>query len=196
VAARLAKGDVTEQNLNAASRWYQRSASQGFAMAQYRLGTLYERGLGVKVDLARAQIWYRRAAQQGNLKAMHNLAVLSAGGNGRTADYTAAVQWFLQAAARGLADSQYNLAMLYQSGLGVPHDMKQAHKWLVLASKSGDVEAKRHLMNLSAQLNKTDRVEAENMARSWRAKASDPMVNDARVAGRAWQRSAHRAARG
>ena len=196
VAARLAKGDVTEQNLNAAAHWYQRSASQGFAMAQYRLGTLYERGLGVKADLARAQIWYRRAAQQGNVKAMHNLAVLSAGGNGRTADYTAAVQWFLQAAARGLADSQYNLAMLYQSGLGVPHDMKQAHKWLVLASKSGDVEAKRHLMNLSAQLNKTDRVEAENLARSWRAKASDPMVNDARVAGRAWQRSAHRAARG
>jgi len=196
VAARLAKGDVTEQNLNAASRWYQRSASQGFAMAQYRLGTLYERGLGVKVDLARAQIWYRRAAQQGNLKAMHNLAVLSAGGNGRKADYTAAVQWFLQAAARGLADSQYNIAMLYESGLGVPHDMKQAYKWLVLASKSGDVEAKRHLKNLSAQLNKTDRVEAENLARSWRAKASDPMVNDARVAGRAWQRSAHRAARG
>jgi localization factor PodJL len=196
VAARLAKGDVTEQNLNAASRWYQRSASQGFAMAQYRLGTLYERGLGVKADLARAQIWYRRAAQQGNLKAMHNLAVLSAGGNGRTADYTAAVQWFLQAAARGLADSQYNIAMLYESGLGVPHDMKQAYKWLVLASKSGDVEAKRHLKNLSAQLNKTDRAEAEKLAGSWRAKASDPMVNDAQVAGRAWQRSAQRAARG
>ncbi len=196
VAARLAKGDVTEQNLNAASRWYQRSASKGFAMAQYRLGTLYERGLGVKADLARAQIWYRRAAQQGNLKAMHNLAVLSAGGNGRTADYTAAVQWFLQAAARGLTDSQYNLAMLYESGLGIPHDMKQAYKWLVLASKSGDVEAKRHLKILSAQLNKTDRAEAEKLARSWRAKASDPMVNDARVAGRAWQRSAQRAARG
>ena len=196
VAARLAKGDVTEQNLNAAARWYQRSASQGFAMAQYRLGTLYERGLGVKADLARAQIWYRRAAQQGNLKAMHNLAVLSAGGEGRTADYTAAVQWFLQAAARGLADSQYNLAMLYESGLGVPHDMKQAYKWLVLASKSGDVEAKRHLKILSAQLNKTDRAEAEKLARSWRAKASDPMVNDARVAGRAWQHSAQRAARG
>ena len=64
------------------------------------------------------------------------------------------------------------------------------------AFRYGDVEAKRHLKNLSAQLNKTDRVEAENLARSWRAKASDPMVNDARVAGRAWQRSAHRAARG
>lgn len=196
VAARLAKGDVTEQNLNAAARWYQRSASQGFAMAQYRLGTLYERGLGVKADLARAQIWYRRAAQQGNLKAMHNLAVLRAGGEGRTADYTAAVQWFLQAAERGLADSQYNLAMLYESGLGVPHDIKQAYKWLVLASKSGDVEAKRHLKILGAQLNKTDRAEAQKLARSWRAKASDPMANDARVAGRAWQNGGRRAARG
>ena len=42
-------------------------------MAQFRLGTLYERGVGVKTDLARAKIWYSRAAEQGNVKAMHNL---------------------------------------------------------------------------------------------------------------------------
>ncbi len=196
VASRLAKGDVTEQNLKAAVLWYQRSASQGFALAQYRLGTLYERGLGVKADIARAQIWYRRAAQQGNLKAMHNLAVLSAGGERRTADYTSAAQWFLQASERGLADSQYNLAMLYESGLGVPHDAKEAYKWLVLASKSGDEEAKRHLKTLRTQLSKRDRAEAEKLARRWRAKASDPMANDAGVAGQAWQYSAQRASRG
>ena len=188
VAARLAKGDVTDQNLEAAAGWYHRSASQGFAMAQYRLGTLYERGLGVKMDLARAQIWYRRAAQQGNLKAMHNLAVLSAGREGRTPDYAAAAQWFSQAAERGLADSQYNLAMLYESGLGVPYDLKQAYKWLVLASKSGDLGAERRRKNLKTKLSRTDRAEAENLARSWRAKASNPMFNDARVAGQAWQR--------
>ena len=47
-------------------------------MAQFRLGTLYERGLGVKVDAQRAKVWYERAAAQGNVKAMHNLAVLAA----------------------------------------------------------------------------------------------------------------------
>ena len=196
VAARLAKGDVTEQNLEAAARWYNRSASQGFAMAQYRLGTLYERGLGVKADLARAKIWYRRAAQQGNLKAMHNLAVLSASREGRTVDYAAAAQWFSQAAERGLADSQYNLAMLYESGLGVPQDLKQAYKWFLLASKSGDAEAERRRKVLTARLSVADRAQAEKLARSWRAKASDPMLNDARVAGQAWQHSAHRASRG
>jgi len=192
VGALLAKGDVTDQNLEAAARWYHRSASQGFAMAQYRLATLYERGLGVKADLARAQVWYGRAAQQGNLKAMHNLAVLSIGRQGRTADYTIAAQWFSQAAEHGLADSQYNLGVLYESGLGVRRDLKQAYKWMLLAAKAGDKQTERRSKTLSAKLSKKDRAEAEKLADRWRAKAADPMLNDARVAGQAWHRSAAR----
>ena len=192
VGARFAKGDVTDQNLEAAARWYQRAASQGFAMAQYRLATLYERGLGVEADLARAQVWYGRAARQGNLKAMHNLAVLSIGGQGRTADYTVAAQWFSQAAEHGLADSQYNIGVLYESGLGVRRDLKQAYKWMLLASKAGDKQTERRRKTLSAKLSKKDRAEAEKLADRWRAKVTDPMFNDARVAGQAWQRSAAR----
>jgi TPR repeat protein len=70
VAVRLAqgKGD-TDQDLKEAAQWYQRAATSGFAMAQFRLGTLYERGVGVTTDIARAQVWYGRAAEQGNVKA-------------------------------------------------------------------------------------------------------------------------------
>ena len=50
VGARFAEGKGPSQDFKAAARWYQRSASRGFAQAQYRLGTLYERGLGVPAD--------------------------------------------------------------------------------------------------------------------------------------------------
>ena len=94
VAVRLAegKGD-TDQDLKEAAQWYQRAATSGFAMAQFRLGTLYERGVGVTTDSARAQVWYSRAAEQGNVKAMHNLAVLIAAGSGKP-DYATAARWF------------------------------------------------------------------------------------------------------
>ena len=171
-----------------AAQWYQRSSASGFAMSQFRLGTMYERGAGVAKDLARAKIWYSRAADQGNVKAMHNLAVLIASRGGPEPDYATAVKLFSEAAAHGLADSQYNLAMLYENGLGVPKDAKQAYKWLVLAAKSGDADAKKHRDALKATLNATDVGEATAEADTWQVKRSNPMANDSHVAGQAWTR--------
>ena len=49
----MAEGKGTTQNFKDAAKWYQRSAAKGFVQAQYRLGTLDERGLGLKADQAR-----------------------------------------------------------------------------------------------------------------------------------------------
>ena len=58
-----------------AAKWLERAAEQGQAVAQYRLGAVYERGQGVPANPATATHWYQLAANQGNRKAMHNLAV-------------------------------------------------------------------------------------------------------------------------
>lgn len=49
------------------------AAAEGDAEAQYRLGTFYSRGVGVKKDTAEAMKWYRRAASRGHAKARENL---------------------------------------------------------------------------------------------------------------------------
>jgi localization factor PodJL len=189
VAARLAEGKgSTEQDIKEAMRWYERSAASGFAMAQFRLGTLYERGLGVKADIERAKVWYTRAAEQGNVKAMHNLAVIIASRSGDKADYNLAAKWFQEAAARGLADSQFNLAVLYENGLGVGKDEKEAYKWLILASRSGDKESTARRDALKARMKPDDVKAAEALAARWSAKFTDPIANDFRTAGQAWRR--------
>jgi localization factor PodJL len=185
VASRLADEKNENKDMKEALEWYQRSASSGFAIAQFRLGAIYERGLGVKRDLARAEVWYTRAAEQGNVKAMHNLAVLIASQSG--ADYTKAAKWFGEAAARGLPDSQFNLAVLYENGLGVKKDLTEAYKWLLLAARSGDSESKTHRDAVKKQLSAADRVSAEGMAEKWRITPSNPVANDFRAAGQAWQ---------
>jgi localization factor PodJL len=196
VAVRLAEGKGTEQRLKEAAEWYQRSAASGFAMAHFRLGTLYERGIGVKRSLARAQVWYTRAAEQGNVKAMHNLAGLIAGSGGPAPDYSTAAKWFAEAAERGLSDSQYNLAVLYENGLGVAKDVKAAYKWLVLAAQSGDGEATTRRDALKVMLGAEDRAAAEAVARAFRAKPTDPMANNSRVAGQAWRQHPQRSTSG
>src|SRR2546423_231555 len=84
-----------------------RAARRGLAPAQYRLGSLYEKGQGVKKDPIEARRLYLAAAQQGNAKAMHNLAVLYAVGIESGPEYKAASEWFHRAAKYGVADSQY-----------------------------------------------------------------------------------------
>lgn len=187
IAARYAEGKGVKADFKKAMEWYQRAAQKGFVPAQYRLGTIYERGMGGKPDLQRARIWYKRAAEQGNVKAMHNLAVLSAGREGGSPDYPNAAQWFLEAAERGLSDSQFNLGVLNENGLGVPKDMVQAYKWYSLAARSGDGEAGRRRDAIQARMDLADVKAADDAVATWRAKATDPRANDARMAADAWR---------
>ena len=189
VASRLAEGKGTSQNFEEAFRWYNRAAAQGFAQAHYRLGTLFERGLGVAKDVGRARVWYQRAAEQGNVKAMHNLAVLSAGGMGEP-DYTSAIGWFAKAAEHGLADSQFNLGVLLENGLGTSQDRISAYKWYALAAKGGDTDAIGRRDALQAVLSPDDLKKAEAALQAFKAKSTNPIVNDPRVAGEDWKKRA------
>ena len=51
-------------------------ASIGDRNAQYRVGEMYEKGLGTEPDLPLAIIWYSRAAQQGDNRAAERLSAL------------------------------------------------------------------------------------------------------------------------
>ena len=62
------KGQKCEESndyVNAAG-WYRKAALNGHADSQYRLGFLYELGLGVPKNYKEALSWYEKAANQGN----------------------------------------------------------------------------------------------------------------------------------
>ena len=80
VAVRLAEGRAVPEDDEGAAHWFERAAKKGLTPAQFRLASLYEKGIGVKKNLARARDLYRAAADKGHGKAMHNLAVLYAEG--------------------------------------------------------------------------------------------------------------------
>ena len=142
VARRLVDGsNGMPQDPRLAADWYERAAKSGLAIAQYRIGSLYERGEGVPRDLSVAQSWYAKASEQGNARATHNLAVLLSEGATAEPDYVRAAQYFTQAANLNVADSQYNLGVLYARGLGVGVDLVQSYKWFALAAQQGDRDA-------------------------------------------------------
>ena len=153
-------------NFPEAVKFLTQAAEKGQAVAQYRLGTLYERGQGVPADATKAVHWYELAANQGNRKAMHNLAVAYAGGKKNMAE---AARWFAKAAALGLSDSQFNLAVLYERGDGVPQSLVDAFKWYSIAATAGDTESKARIAVLQTQLSDADKAAANKSAATFHA---------------------------
>lgn len=154
-----------------------RAADQGFAMAQYRLAKLYERGEGVPTDLTLARQWTERAAAAGNRRAMHDLGVYFARGEGAPRDEAAAFRWFRQAAELGVGDSQFNLGVLYQQGRGVNASASEALFWFMVAARQGDEDASARATALQAQLPQIQVQEARARSQAFRPRAANGVAN-------------------
>ena len=140
------------QDLAAAAAWFERAARGGVTMAHFRLGSMYEKGLGLKKDLQEARRLYVAAADKGNAKAMHNLAVLYAEGIDGKPEYPTATQWFRKAATYGVVDSEYNLAILYARGVGIERNLVESYKWFALAARGGDKDAGKKALDIAGHL--------------------------------------------
>lgn len=169
---RLAAGRAAE-----GATLLRRAADRGFAMAQYRLAKLYERGEGVQADITVARQWTERAAAAGNRRAMHDLGVFFARGEGAPLDESAAFRWFRQAAELGVADSQYNLGVLYQQGRGVNASASEALFWFLVAARQGDQDAAARATALEAQLAAAQTEQARARAQAFRPRAANAVAN-------------------
>lgn len=117
----------------------------GSAEAQFRLGVMYEVGLGVGQDSGEAVKWFRRAAEQGHPDAQNNLGFMYVYGRGVAQDDAEAAKWYRRAAEQGYAGAQFNLGRRYADGRGVPKDDAEAVKWLRRAAEQGFAEAQNEL---------------------------------------------------
>ena len=111
-------------------------AEDGSAEAKLGLGTLYDLGLGVARDPAKAFRWYLEAADEGLSEAQFNVAVMLDSGTGVPQDRTAAAIWYSRAALHGNVRAQYNLGILFEVGDGVDLNSALARVWLGEAAES------------------------------------------------------------
>lgn len=76
-------------------------AGQGDAYAQFSLGIMYAKGVGVAKDEVEAFRWFRKAAEQGYAGAQLNLGKKYINGDGVQRDDVQAHMWFDLAAGHG-----------------------------------------------------------------------------------------------
>jgi hypothetical protein len=128
-----------------AYREWSRAAEQGQAEAQYDLGILYLKGLGVAKNPEEAFRWFRLAAEQGQADAQFQAGLMREKGTGVPKDYVQAQVWFARSADRGDSEAEEALAELYEQGLGVQKDLARAVYWYQQAAEQGHAEAESRL---------------------------------------------------
>ncbi|MCH9696894.1 MAG: caspase family protein [Gammaproteobacteria bacterium] len=85
-------------NYATALKTWQPKANEGDAEAQFYVGEIYEKGLGIAPDYDLAALWYKKAADQGYSSAMVNLGYLYEKGLGVTKDSVKALNLYRKAA--------------------------------------------------------------------------------------------------
>lgn len=143
-------------------------ADLGSAEAQAELGQIYESGLGIARDYAKAVEWYRMAADQGSEEAQYALGDMYYHGRGVKEDYIEAMKWFRLAAAQGAKGAQRFIGVMYRSGLGVKQDDAEACFWYELAGLTHR-EALLERKSCDARLTPEQKTDIKKRIKEWHA---------------------------
>jgi uncharacterized protein len=117
------------------------AAEAGSAEAQFELAKLYETGVGVAQDDARALALYQQAAAQDYADAINDLGFLHYnGGLGLRKDPARALTYFERAADLRHPQAMFNFAALIDDGLVVGKGPEEAARYLYQALRSGSAD--------------------------------------------------------
>jgi len=115
-----------------------RAADAGAPEAQFELAKLYEQGIGVNADSAKALELYQAAARQNFADAINDLGFLHhQGGLGLPPNPKRAYEFFRRAAELRHPQAQFNYAALIDDGLVPGKGSKEAAHFLYAALRSG-----------------------------------------------------------
>lgn len=148
-----------------AKRKFEPLAKAGDREASYWLGQMYEGGLGVKKDAAKAVDYYRSAAEAGWAQAKLRLGEIYLQGTEELQDFKKARKWLERAAFDGIARAQADLAKLYANGWGGDRDPVWAYVWYEFAAKQGDFPAQQARDSLLKTMSANEVSEAQNLSR-------------------------------
>jgi hypothetical protein len=160
-------------------------AERGNIEAQYKLGDIYAKGVGVAQDFDLSDHWYQAAAQQGFSFAQVALGEAYERGQGMPVSPDLAAQWFKRAADQGNPQG-----MLHLASLTAGTNDGEALMWLDLAIplfRASDTAAKDAAAQLrAALLRKLTAGQLEQIGRDeadWKSKHSELLTRISAVTG-------------
>lgn len=133
-------GVGVERDIEAAKEYFSYAVDDGFAMASFYLGMVYENGDELtqeEPDYESALACYEEAAAKDYAPALNQIGYMYCNGLGVEVDYEQALYYQKLAAVQGYAPAQVNLGYLYENGLGTTQDLNTALSYYKMALDLG-----------------------------------------------------------
>ena len=132
--------------------WTERAKS-GEAEAQYRVGTIYVKGLGRPKDAYQARDWFQQAALQGHGAARFSLAMTYYVKKPNSDEQDVTVHWLRAAADSGEGRAAYVLALINGKGWGSLEKSKvRAYLYAFYGAKLGNAKSAKLAKGLEKEL--------------------------------------------
>lgn len=140
VLAMFEAGKILEKdNAEQAARYY-KAALDGFifiepesgkmkSYVQYRIGKMYNYGLGTEQDFGKAFGWFEKAAAAENRYAQYSLGSLYYYGNGVEQNFEKAFELYRKSADKGNAYGCYQAAKMLESGVGAEINLEKSDEY-------------------------------------------------------------------
>ena len=120
-----------EEEFEKAFYWFYLAAERGNAYALYRLGTLYDSGLGCEKNGQVALEYYQKAFDKGSSNAAYTLgASLEARADDKV-NYAKVLEYYIFAAERGHIMAMQRLEQMYFEGIGTERNIEEAEQWYI-----------------------------------------------------------------
>jgi eukaryotic-like serine/threonine-protein kinase len=120
-------------------------AQSGDREAQFTLGWLFEKGLGVSRDDKQAVLTYQQAAQQGQVNAQLRLGAMYESGRGVDRNDEQAFYWYRKAGEQGDPEAENEVGLRYLSGKGTKQSDFDAALWFSKAADRNNAKALKNL---------------------------------------------------
>lgn len=154
---------LEDKDYKKALYYFSYDANLGDDQAQYNLGIMYKKGLGVPVNLNEAFSWFYLSANEGNILANYALGHSYLKGSGIKQNYKLALKAFKFAALRGHPSSRLLLGNMYHKGQGVIKSYPRAFFWWSLAQDLNIDGASQNIEIIKKKMSNDQYIKAKKM---------------------------------
>lgn len=163
-APRLAAADDYERGIAAldagrydeALYYISLHAANGDARAQYTMGVMYRRGLGVAQDDREALLWYLSAAEAGHMLGQYAAGHAFDNAIGADRDVGNALHYLGEAALQGHATAPVQIGSIHYLGNGIEVDHARAFFWWQIAVDRNAPGAAQNIFRLKQEISSQD----------------------------------------
>jgi len=134
-------------------KFQQKLADSGNVQAQFKLGSMYEAGDGVGINIEQAKYWYGIAAEAGSQSAAQRNSFLRIKESGF--DASRDTPWLNSVkgdAGQHKADAVFLLGQLYKNGIGVEKNLEKSLVLYKQIKSLGEANVEREITSINSEL--------------------------------------------